>query len=244
MTEIAKDNFEKGIFWELYKDLENRFRDFLEYVPYLEANENVFSFKLLNLMLSIGGYIDSAFKEMARYPGFSNNKDCQKILRLVRESEENIKKNKAPKTVPIWLPLRAFEKEYQLSRRKVLFKRLPSREKIMPFKAFHPKTRAPEWWEIYNALKHNVGINYRKATLQNVRNALAGAFLLNAIHIPSAVRLARSGIVKPCYENIHIYNKLYIGPVPLVIEDWLKKERGFWGFVETPLFICNLEELL
>jgi len=123
---------------------------------------------------------------------------------------------------------------------------LPSIEEIIPFKASNPTTKAPEWWEIYNGLKHNVGVNYRKATLQNIRNALAGAFLLNAIHIPSAVRLTKFGILKPFYNA-----KIGFGMppsssdiAPEVVEDWLKKHRGFWGIVETPLFIYNLEELL
>jgi len=52
MSEKIEDNFEKGIFWELYKDLERQFQNFLEYVPYLPGNETVYSFKLLNLILS------------------------------------------------------------------------------------------------------------------------------------------------------------------------------------------------
>lgn len=51
---LRRDKFGNGIFWELYKDLERQFQTFLEYTPYLEGNENVYSFKLLNLILSIG----------------------------------------------------------------------------------------------------------------------------------------------------------------------------------------------
>jgi len=143
MNEKIMDNFEKGIFWELYGDLERQFENFLDYVPYLEANENTYSFKLLNLILSIGGHIDSAFKEMARYSEFSNNEDCGKILELLEKSEENLKEGKAPITVPIWLPVKAFEKEYKISTRTIIFKRLPEREDIIPFKPHNPKINAP-----------------------------------------------------------------------------------------------------
>ncbi len=64
------DKFEIGNFWELYKDLERQFEDFLEYVSYLEGNEETYSFRLANLILGIGGYVDSAFKEMARYQDY------------------------------------------------------------------------------------------------------------------------------------------------------------------------------
>lgn len=49
------DNFENGYFWELYNDLERQFITILEYVPYLEGNETTYSFKILNLILGIGG---------------------------------------------------------------------------------------------------------------------------------------------------------------------------------------------
>lgn len=188
MRDKPLDNFEKGVFWELYKDLERQFENFLEYVPYLEGNESVYSFKLLNLLLGIGGHVDSAFKEMARYPEFSGNDDCKKILDLLKESEESIKEGKAPKTVPIWLSLRAFEKEYELSQKKIMFKRIPEREDVIPFTPSDLKTKAPEWWEIYNSLKHDVGENLPKANLKNTLYALAGAFLLNVIHIPAILK--------------------------------------------------------
>ena len=37
--------FENGGFWEYYKDLERQFEEFLEYVPYLEENENTSFFR-------------------------------------------------------------------------------------------------------------------------------------------------------------------------------------------------------
>lgn len=71
----------------MYKDLESRFQNFLEYVPYFEGNQKVYSFKLLNLILSIGVHVDSALKEMARYPEFAGNKDCTKIQELIKSGK-------------------------------------------------------------------------------------------------------------------------------------------------------------
>lgn len=237
MSEETKDNFEKGIFWELYKDLERQFQDFLEYVPYLLGNEAIYSFKLLNLILSVGGHIDSAFKEMARYPGFSDNDDCKQILDLLKESDENIKEGKAPKTVPMWLSLRAFEKEYHLTNKKVIFKRSPEREQIMPFKPYNPKTNAPKWWEIYNALKHDASVNIREANLHTTLDALAGAFLLNVIHIPGCLRLMEDRVVKRTNGG---YFRLPQGWRERV-KDLIEKKKRF-GVVETPLFIYNYAE--
>lgn len=198
-TENSKDNFETGIFWELYLDLESQYEDFLEYVPYLPGNERTYSFRLLNLTLTIGGHVDSAFKEMARYPKFAGNSEVQEILRTLEDSEKRKDLGKGPIPVTIGLPLKAFDKEYGISRLEVVFKRLPQEETLVPFKPFNQKTGAPEWWDFYNGLKHDVGLRLEEANLRNTLHALAGAFLLNAIHIPSALRLFEYGIFKVPY---------------------------------------------
>lgn len=127
------DKFENGNFWELYKDLERQFADFLDYVPYLEGNENTYSFRLANLISGLGGHVDSTFKEMARYPKFCDNEECEEILTLIGKSENSVEQGRAPITIPIRLLLKAFEKEYQLTKKRVIFKRLPEREEILPF---------------------------------------------------------------------------------------------------------------
>jgi hypothetical protein len=70
---LIKDAFEEGYFWEYYMDLERQFMEYLNYVPYLQGNERTYSFRLANLILMIGAHIDSAFKEIAKFPEFSND---------------------------------------------------------------------------------------------------------------------------------------------------------------------------
>jgi len=228
MSEETEDNFTKGIFWELYKDLERQFQDFLEYVPYLPGNEAVYSVKLLNLILSVGGHIDSAFKEMARYPKFSSNDDCKDILEKVKKKQ----------TVPITLPLKAFETEYTLSEKTIIFKRLPERQNVRPFKPRSARAQSPKWWKIYNGIKHDVGVNIKEANLQTTRDALAGAFLLNAVHYPSVFRLYEYGVLEEM-----TYEEVSYGTVQRYFYDlkWIKqkyeKEGKLPTLLETPLFI-------
>jgi len=251
MSEEIADNFEKGIFWELYLDLERQFQNFLEYVPYLPGNENIYSFKLLNLILSIGGYVDSAFKEMARYPKFSEDENCKKILGLLKKSKENIEKGERPKFPSIKLYLKTFDrlhlasfdtvrrsyKSNELSKMKVIFKRLPEREDVIPFKPCNPRTNAPEWWDIYNGLKHDVSLNIEKASLKNTRDALAGAFLLNVIHEPAFRRFFKFGILKLESKGGFgtIASESWVSP-PYLEQD-IKRGISTHYFVETSLFI-------
>lgn len=220
MSEKAGDNFEKGIFWELYKDLERQFQDFLEYVPYLPGNERVYSFKLLNLILSIGGHVDSAFKEMVRYPKFSGDEHCKEILMKVKKK----------KTVPITLPLKAFETIYKLSEKTIVFKSSPESEKVTPFKPRSARAQSPKWWKTYNQLKHDVGVNIKEANLQTVRDALAGAFLLNAIHRPGTLRLLKLGL-------------LDLGEIAdWQTEEWIRKGMSFYGSISTPVFFYDYQK--
>lgn len=233
----VQDNFAKGFFWELYVDLERQFQNFLEYVPYLPGNETVYSFKLLNLILSIGGHVDSAFKEMARYPDFSNDKECKEILKILKESEENVKKGKPPRTIPISLSLKAFDKTYRISKEKIIFKRLPERELFAPFHPHNPKTGAPEWWEIYNGLKHDVSVNVKKANLRNTLLALAGAYLLNVRHIPAVFRLYDLGLLKLAWADKFYGKPAYEQILRDQVKEMLGKDSPFR--VETPLFLYN-----
>lgn len=232
----SKDNFEKGIFWKLYLDLEHQFQNFLEYVPYLEGNEKTYSFKLLNLILSIGGHIDSAFKEMARYPKFSINSECRQILKLLQEK----------KVIPITLPLKAFDKEYGISNKIVIFKCLPEVLEVVPFKPRSKTAISPHWWKIYNGLKHDVGINLKEANLLNTLHALAGAFLLNVIHEPAILRFYQHRMFKYLYKQkdgtYQISKKAALEFPMSIIEYALEHKQSLPFMIETPLFIYEYEQ--
>lgn len=244
MTSYSQaDKFENGIFWEAYKDLERQFEQFLDIVPYLDKNEDTYSFRLLNLILSIGGHVDSAFKEMARFTRFSLNPDCQKILIKIKESENNVQKGKPPVTISIKLPLKAFETEYGLSSKTIAFKRLPQREIVKPFQPSNPATNAPEWWETYNGLKHNLGSNIEKANLKNTRDALAGAFLINVIHEPAVLRLYDYNVLNFLVPSRNIRKKDGAMQVPRhILEEFLSKKQKFYGETETPLFVYSYDQ--
>src|SRR4030042_2154879 len=185
------DNFENGYFWELYIDLEHQLRDFLEYVPYLPGNENTYSFKLLNLILSIGGHVDSALKEMIRYKGLTFDNDIENIRgRLQRWEDAFASKNKINNSDKVYMPetFAVFEKKYSLSTRNVEYKILPNRQPNHPFMSIKnaPSTGL---WSISHGLKHDVAAALKEATLRNAWDALACAFILNVIHQPAMERL-------------------------------------------------------
>jgi len=224
----TRDKFEEGIFWELYLDLERQFENFLEYVPYMEGNENTYSFRLLNLVLSIGGYIDSAFKEMARFPRFSEDEACKNIQKRAREHLGIIASG-----------VDAFDTIYGISTKKVSFKFIPKREEVTPF-----SRSVPEWWTFYNDLKHEVGFNIKKANLRNTRDALAGAFLLNVVHEPAVLRLHDYHVLRVRYaENEFGKSTRDSGFARDQIRKILFENNQKYAFVvETPVFEYRYEQ--
>jgi hypothetical protein len=217
--------FENGGFWEYYKDLERQFENYLEHVPYLSGNESTYSFRLANLILSTGAHIDSAFKEIA-----NNTVLASKYPLILKDAKGN------PRKTTIWdyFPLAI---EYDLPKLKVLFKRLPSREDVLPFQQFQKvsvagsgdKIICPDWWNDYNQIKHQFSSNLSKATLKTARDTLAAAFLLNVVHIPAARRLCEFGLVRD-----------YGGEITLgcaMFEKFLIEKKNPWNSVETPLFV-------
>jgi hypothetical protein len=222
--------FENGGYWEYYKDLERQFENFLESVPYISGNENTYSFRLANLILAIGAHIDSAFKEIARYPEFSTK------YPLILKKETGEPKNP---TIRDYYDLAV---EYKLPQRKVMFKRLPEREQMIPFEQYAKvgdTVKTPDWWRVYNGVKHHFSENFEKANLKNIRDALAGAFLLNIIHVPAYLRLMEYGVVKAGYTQ-KIAFTLTTGWQERVKELVRKNKR--LGSIETPLFNYDYRE--
>ena len=222
-----KDAFEEGYFWEYYMDLERQFVEYLNYVPYLEGNEQTYSFRLVNLILSIGAHIDSAFKEIARFPEFSN-----KYPELLNPKDKGGRRRK-----PNIKDYYQIESEYSLSQRKVLFKTIPERMPIFPFKDYdETKGFVPIWWSKHNKLKHKFSKeNFKLANLMTARDALAGAFLLNVIHKPAVLRLDEYGLIVGKHIrslSIRLYGKHFLknSKPPATIET----EIFFYDYEDNP----------
>ncbi len=187
--------FESGLMWTVYLDMEKRFLNFLDYVPFTYHHRKVYSHKLLQLMLQIGGYVDTSFKEMATYSSFANNGKCEAIKKKAARGE----------LVSINLAREAFEPLYDLSSKFVNVKSPEYVGRVIverwrPFAEFK-YGKSPAWWKAYNEVKHDWLANFEKANVSNSLNALASAFLLNVIHKPSILILARSGVVKNRFEQ-------------------------------------------
>ncbi len=226
-TACFSPTFENGGYWEYYKDLERQFESFLGYVPYLSGNEKIYSFRLANLILSIGAHIDSALKEIVRYSEFS------------------VKYPEMIKPKPSIIDYFPISEIYDLPRRTIIFKRLPKRECILPFREYvrqGNKLKTPFWWQVYNSIKHQFSENFKEANLENTRDSLAGAFLLNIFHVPAYVRLLEFHVITPHFQGESSGNFI-------LSSGWKEKQlaKGLTlnrlGVIETSLFTYDFSEL-
>jgi hypothetical protein len=156
-------------------------------------------------MVNIGAHIDSAFKEIIKHQFFSN---FPNMLTPTYSNGQPRFHN-----IHDFYPV---SEEYDLPSRKVTFKRLPKREDIFPFRDYiRPNNGLPHWWNNYNNIKHHFDRCFKEATLETVRDALAGAFLLNVIHKPARKRLFDYGLLTPKYQQgttfFVTYNDLFDG---------------------------------
>ena len=206
-------------------DLERQFVEYLNYVPYLKGNEKTYSFRLANIILSIGSHIDSAFKEIAIFPEFFN-----KYPNMLKPKDEH-----GDPRFPEIIDYYPINSEYSLSERKIMFKVIPKREPIKPFETYKEKGKTvPPWWTNHNKIKHNFNKdNFRLANLLTARDAIAGAFLLNVVHKPAIYRLNEYGLLRPKYQQEPI-KQYHIG-------DYLKNSKPP-AFIETEVFFYDYED--
>lgn len=226
--------FEDGLCWTYYTDIESEFLHFLEYVPYTEVNRHVHSPKLLALLLRTCGYIDTIFKEMAKYHDFDSIPECKKINKMEKQGYRKF---------DIRAARNAFEKIYKLSsnNRCDLKAKLAwfGRRQLIPFKTFaQEKDVSPPWWKAYNSVKHTWSKALEKADLDNALEALSGAFLLNAIHYPSIKYLWQIGVLKSGFKrgDFFIERKLPEYALNYAIENL--KPLDYTSKIETSLFEC------
>ena len=199
--------------------IESDFLKFLEFVPYHESNLDMYSPKLTGLLLQIGGYVDSAFKEIASYYTFTDMRICKRSGRSIEE-----KKKKKP-IEDVLDACCILESIYNLSSNNngELIAKLDFGDKrLYPFKSF-ATTESPDWWSDYNDVKHEYSLHFKKASITNVLEGLAGAFLLNTVHYPSMKLLWQLGHLSVGLEAARGFRDIFLS------------EKEFEGYMQNAI---------
>lgn len=177
----------------MYLDLENQIIDFLNYIPLVESHLEVFSPKLATIILQTGPEIINAFNlSVGNLISFSDMNDMfgegtlQNDLNALWREEAELKTNHKSLTFKKYYTFLEENSYYKPSKAQVQLKEDTSFI-LNPFDA-----DIPNWWKIYNGLKHDKYENLSRATLFETLLCLAGLFW----------------ILDCCFEELYIEDKL------------------------------------
>lgn len=151
----------RNLYWNYYIQLEN---DFFSYSPYCEidqCNDNAFSVKYLQLLLSVCGEIDSI---------------CKTFCKVLNNDFD-------PDTAGIDNYISILRKEYPTFATETVRLLNYKYRNVQPWKSI-ARGYTPSWWQDYNAIKHhrdqerNGKANYKYANQKNVVDALCALYVL------------------------------------------------------------------
>lgn len=163
--------------WNMYLDLEKEIIDFLNYVPLAESQLEVFSPKLANIILQAGPEVLNAFnlsignlEARAKMDKMFVSSNPSYDLDAIWREEAELRKNHKSLTFNKYYAFLEKNGYYKLSRAEVQFRENAS----FVFNPFNEEI--PNWWKIYNGLKHDKYDNLSRATLFETLICLGGLF--------------------------------------------------------------------
>ena len=163
-----------GETYEQYEIIEQDFIDFIKIVPINDPEHlKVHSPILRDIIIRCCVQIEVFFKEWAKFICSENN-DIE-LFKLYNEEYKRTKKIKGARN---WNFRDYFIIKDNYLNSKPLYVR-PMETEIIPFHSWESTEKIPEWWNTYNAIKHD-GLNSKKmANLQNTLDALGALFTLH-----------------------------------------------------------------
>jgi hypothetical protein len=163
--------------WNMYLDLEKEIIDFLNYVPLTESHLGIFSPKLAKIILQAGPEILNAFnlsignlEPRAKMDEMFGEGGLSTEIAALWTEEAELRKNHKSLTFNKYYAFLEKHGYYKLSRAEVQLTEKPS----FVFNPFNEEI--PNWWKIYNGLKHDKYDNMSRATLFETLTCLSGLF--------------------------------------------------------------------
>jgi hypothetical protein len=180
--------------WKMYIQLERDMIDYLDYVPLDEKHLEVYSPKLIAIIIQVGPEIISGFdvavanlnkyvKIAKEFEGSDLPSDLEALWKHETELK-TINKSISFKRYYDFLEKHCYNKP---SSALVEYCNKPS-SALVEIKessyVFSPlATQPPEWWDVYNRLKHDKYTNLKKATLKIALDSLGALFWIQSLNM-------------------------------------------------------------
>ena len=163
---MTRDEFCK-CHWDYYMVLE---KDFLETERYLTIDLGDNNLYDGNTPTDLGNSRAYSVEFIKQYQAICSEVDV--IMKSICNELGNVNDEKMPQYTATILASSAWQ---NIANQKVKVKDI----ELQPFKNWSSNPyKAPDWWPLYNGVKHERLTNLRQANLKNVINALAGLYVL------------------------------------------------------------------
>jgi hypothetical protein len=227
--------FGNGETYELYQIIEQDFIDFIKIVPINDPEHlKVHSPILQDIIVRCCVQIEFFFKEWAKY-SYSKFVDSDLL-----EKYKKIKKSTGLETgARAWNFIDYFPfLKYEMISTKIYVR--PLEKHIEPFREW-TELKTPNWWNVYNGIKHD-GINAKKeANLGMALESLAALFLIHCNNKYSRSYLLQFTVNKFLSQGTDFVLKKEPISTPLDSKKYLFKE--FLGFGNNSVKITTNQEL-
>lgn len=160
---------------KMFHNIEGYVRDFLDYVPLNHNHLEIYSLKLVTIILEVGPELINSFDLAVSVCRLGVRElihpDLRRDREELREKEKKLRKRKKSLTFNHYYCFLDKYETPKLSRAVVKLRGFDVF--MMPF-----EKPGPEWWENYNLLKHDKYSNLKAATLRTALKASGALFWL------------------------------------------------------------------
>ena len=178
MSKYSDDEFETRVILsrKMFRQIESHVNDFLNYVPLDFDHLEVYSLKLVTIILETGPELINSFDLAVFRRGARSIREVfdpsiHKYREKLLEKEKKLKRKKRSLTFKDYYSFLDTAGIPKLSRATIRLRDLDAY--MMPFEKV-----SSEWWESYNLLRHDKYNNLKGATLRNALNASGALFWL------------------------------------------------------------------
>ena len=176
---------ELNLFWPVYKNLEKEVLKLADYIHFSDDQTKVYSMHIADLIVRCSIEIEAISKELYLKLGGNtnpiNNDGSKRDLYFDTDCLDLLETN--------W---KLSKKQVMISANTFYF--IEEKNKVLsPFyKANKRGTSGSKWKQAYQAIKHSRKVSLKKATIENLLNAMGALYILNLYYKDECIKIEES----------------------------------------------------
>ena len=176
---------ELNLFWPVYKNLEKEVLKLADYIHFSDDQTKVYSMHIADLIVRCSIEIEAISKELYLKLGGNtnpiNNDGSKRDLYFDTDCLDLLETN--------W---KLSKKQVMISANTFYF--IEEKNKVLSplYKANKRGTSGSKWKQAYQAIKHSRKVSLKKATIENLLNAMGALYILNLYYKDECIEVSES----------------------------------------------------